>query len=96
MKEILNRLAALERKNQTENEGARFLRALKEVEAWFEGCKAAYNSPEAIRGREEAYKESQKTGLLRKAAFYRGESMSDYPLPWDVKHEEHFATFNGN
>ena len=60
---VLNRLAELERKNQTEDDGARFLLAVKEVEAWFEGCRAAYNSPEAIREREEAYKESKKIGL---------------------------------
>lgn len=93
---VLNRLAELEEKKQTENDGARFLLAVEEVEAWFEERKAAYNSPEAIREREEIYTESQKTGLLRKAAFYRGESMSDYPLPWEVKHEKHFATFDRN
>ena len=93
---VLNRLAELEEKKQTEDDGARFLLAVKDVGEWFEERKAAYNSPEAIREREEIYTESKKTGLLRKTAFYRGESMKNFPLPWEVKHEKHFATFDRN
>ena len=56
---------------------------VREAEAIINGFKDEYNAQEARAKREAQYKEMQRAGALRKAAFYRGEDMSKYPLPWE-------------
>ena len=55
---------------------------VREVEAIVSGFKHEYNAPEARARRKEIYEQAQAAGALRKAAFYRGEDMNKYPLPW--------------
>ena len=61
---------------------------VRETEALVNGFKREYNAPEARAKREAERQELQKIGALRKAAFYRGEDMNKYPLPWEKKGAE--------
>lgn len=42
-----------------------------------------YNSPQAVAQRKAEYREIQTIGEQRRQAFARGESMNNYPLPWE-------------
>lgn len=68
------------RKPPTEHE---FEIAEQEVEAAVDEIVKRFNSPEERAKREADYQELQQIGALRKAAFEQGESMSNYPLPWE-------------
>lgn len=62
-----------------------FRERVREVEEIMQGMIAEYNAPEEKAKRETEYQELQEIGALRKAAFERGESMNNYPLPWEEK-----------
>ena len=61
---------------------------VREVEAYMQEITEEYNTPEAKAKREAEYQEMHRIGALRKAAFERGEPMSNYPLPWEKKGAE--------
>ena len=61
---------------------AQFRECVREAEGSIQALQAEYNAPEARARREAGYKDLQRAGALRKAAFDRGEDMSKYPLPW--------------
>lgn len=78
---IKSRIEKLEEKTNAAAKNTEFLKALAEVEKIVEQMKKEYNSPEAVAQRQREYEELQRIGEKRKAAFYRGESMDQYPLP---------------
>lgn len=67
---------------------AQFRERVREVEDIVNGYIEEYNAPEARAKREAEYRELQRIGALRKAAYDRGESMDAYPLPWERKGAE--------
>ena len=62
-----------------------FKQRVQEVEELVQGFTDEYNSPGARAERQRQYEELQHIGEQRAAAFNRGEPMSNYPLPWEVK-----------
>lgn len=74
----------LERKPKPPTE-AQFRERVREVEALVLSMEEEYNTPEAKAKREAEYQELQRIGAQRKAAYDRGEPMSNYPLPWERK-----------
>lgn len=74
----------LERKPKPPTE-AQFRERVREVEALVQAMTDEYNAPEARAKREADYQELQRIGAQRKAAYDRGEPMSNYPLPWERK-----------
>lgn len=62
---------------------AQFKERVREVKAYVEEAIEEYNSPEEKAKREAEYKELQRIGELRKAAYLGGEDMDQYPLPWE-------------
>lgn len=77
----------VERKEKPLTE-AQFRERVEEVEALVNAYKDEYNAPEARAKREAEYQELQRIGAQRKAAYDRGEPMSNYPLPWERKGAE--------
>ena len=80
LKKRLDKIEALIHSRQSETE---FIESLNEVQQWYECAKSDYMSAENIAKREAQYKELQRIGQKRKEAFYKGEPMSNYPLPWE-------------
>lgn len=80
IKSTMNRLTALEDKS----EDAKFLQAVEYIETWMFEHIRAFNTPEAVAQRKADYEKVQQIGRLRREAFYRGEPMSNYPLPWET------------
>lgn len=72
----------VERKEKPLTE-AQFRERVEEVEALVNAYTDEYNTPEAKAKREAEYKELQKIGAKRAAAFQRGEDFTIYPLPWE-------------
>lgn len=56
---------------------------VREVEAYIQALTDEYNTPEAKAKREADYQEMRRIGELRRQAHERGETMSNYPLPWE-------------
>ena len=61
------------------------IQTVQDLEQWFSEKQVVYNSEEETQRRDALTKELMEIGRKRREAFFRGESMSLYPLPWERK-----------
>ena len=82
-KSIVDRIGILETNYRTVLDEKSFIQASREVETMVNALDEKYNSPEEVAKRKAFYDEVCRIGELRRQAFERGESMEQYPLPWE-------------